>query len=160
MVNAIGHEDRQDHEPRRAEDELRHKHRAQQGMTEDELRTFPDLLQGMAALGRQARRLENSGQQEDRDDRQRRGEAEGRARADPADQKAAQRRAAGKGHGAGKLDARIGGRQRRGRYQRRHKGRRGDAVDHGTANRDEAQQAEQRQAEQAEPECSEECQQR
>ena len=105
MAHGIGHEDREDQEPGRAEDELGDEDRPQQGMAEDELRALADLLQRMAALRRQPRRLVDARQQHDRDHRQRRGKAERRAGADPADQQAAQRRTAGEGDRARELDA-------------------------------------------------------
>ena len=159
MADAVGHEDRQDDEPRHVEDELRDKHRPQQRMAEDECGTLLDLLQRMAARDRLACRLKDPRQQHDRDDRERRSKAEGRARADPADQHAAQRRAAGEGHGAGELDPSVGGRQRMGRHQRRHQRWRGNAIDDSAADGDEAQQSQQWQVENTEPECGEDRQQ-
>ena len=77
--------------------------------------------------------------------------AEGGRRADPADQHAAERRAAGKGDGARQLDPRIGRRQLLRGHERGHQRRRGDAVDDRAAHRDEAEQREQGQVDGAGP---------
>ncbi len=89
----------------------------------------------------------DAGQQHDRDRRQRGGDTESRRGADPSDQHAAERGAAGKRNRARELDAGIGGGQQLRADQRRHQRRRGDAVDHGAADRDEAEQGEPRQRE-------------
>ena len=96
--------------------------------------------------------LVDAGEQHDGDGRERRGKAEGRARAPPADQRAAERRAAGKGDGACELDAGIGRRQQVRTHQRGHQRRRGHAVDDGAAHGGKAEQRQQRQIERAERE--------
>jgi hypothetical protein len=149
-ADRIGHEDGEDHEASHAEHELRDEDRPQQGMVKDERRAFPDLLQRMAATHRGAHRLDDPRQQPDRNHRQSRGKAEGRTGTDPADQQAAECRAAGKGDGTGQLDARVRGRQRSRRHKRGHQRRGGDAVDDGAAHCDEAQESQQRQGDPAE----------
>ena len=79
------------------------------------------------------------------------GASEGGRRPDPSDQHAAERRAARERHGARQFDPRIGRRQLLRSHQRRHQRRRGDAVGHGAAHRDEAEQRQQRQRHQAKP---------
>ena len=102
------------------------------------------------AAGR-ARGLVNARKQHHGDHGQRRGEAEGRCRAYPSHQHAAQCRTAGEGHRARQLDPRVGGGQRLRRHQRRHQRRRRHAVGDGAAYGDEAEQREQGQRQQAEP---------
>ena len=95
MAHGIGHEHRKQQERRRVEDELRDEHRPQQRMMQHERGAFLDVLQRMAARRGRARRFIDAGQQHDRDHGERRGKAEGGRGADPSDQHAAERGAAG-----------------------------------------------------------------
>ncbi|MGY4419323.1 hypothetical protein ACVWY2_001748 [Bradyrhizobium sp. JR6.1] len=82
---------------------------------------------------------------------QRRGKAECRRSADPADQHAAERGSAGESDGARKFDTGIRGRQLLRGHQRRDERRCCDAVGDRAADCDEAEQSEQRQGHRAEP---------
>ncbi|MGY4469303.1 hypothetical protein ACVWWK_005012 [Bradyrhizobium sp. LB9.1b] len=94
----------------------------------------------------------DAGEQHDGDDRESRGEAEGRTSAPPSHQYATERGAAGEGDGACELDAGIGGRQEVRIHQRGDQCRRGDAVNDGAAHGGKAEQRQQRQIEGAERE--------
>ncbi len=104
---------------------------------------------------RRARRLTggfvNAGQRHGCHHRECGGKAESGRGANPADQDAAERRAAGKGDGARELNPRIGRRQLLRGHERGHQRRCGDAVDDGAAHRDEAEQREQRKIDGAGP---------
>ena len=152
MTHGVRHEHRDLQEPSGVEDELGDEDRPQQRMMKHEGRALADVLERMPPWRRRAGGLVDAGEQHDGDSRERGGKAEGRARAPPPHQRAAERRAAGEGDGACELDPRIGCRQQVRTHQRGHQRRRGHAVDHGAAHRGKAEQCQQRQVECAERE--------
>jgi hypothetical protein len=129
------------------EDELGDEDGPQQFMMQHEDHALLDLLQRMTPRGNIARGLMDAGQQYDRNSRQYCSHAKRGRGADPSDQHAAERGAAGKGNGARELDAGVCGGEQLRADQRRHQRRRGNAVDHGATDRDEAEQGQQRQGE-------------
>ena len=123
-------------------------------------RAFLDVLQRMASRRGRAGGLVDARQQHHRDDRECGGKSESRRRTDPSDQHAAERGAAGERNGARQFDPRIGRGQLLRGHQRGHQRRRGDAVGHRAAYRDEAEQRQQRQGHPAEPDQQQDSRQR
>lgn len=149
MPHRVGHEHGDLQKPAGVEDELGDEHRPQQRMVKHEGCALADVLERMALRDGRTRWLVDAGEQHDRDGRERRGKAEGRARAPPSHQRAAERGAAGEGDGARELDAGIGRRQEVRTHQRRHQRRGGHAVDDGAAHGGKAEHRQQRQVERA-----------